>query len=177
MVTARKVWTLPELHSLPDDGNKYELIHGELLVTPPPAGEHEEILARLSEQLGRLVTACKLGRVYHPRAVVQFKGSEVEPDLMVRKPHPRPQDGWEAAPIPMLVVEVISPSTRRRDREQKKQFYLETGVAEYWIVDPEARAITVIRADDADRVALESLTWMPPGMVDGIEIRVADIFG
>ena len=49
--TKTKVWTLEELHSLPDDGNKYELVHGELFVTPPPTVDHEEIAARLDRVL------------------------------------------------------------------------------------------------------------------------------
>src|SRR4051812_45596473 len=68
MATEIKRWTLEELHSLPDDGNKYELIHGELFVTPAPSNDHETVLARLSELLFPYVRANKLGLVYHPRA-------------------------------------------------------------------------------------------------------------
>src|SRR6184192_4380258 len=105
MVTSRKVWTLEELHSLPDDGNKYELIRGELFVTPAPTDEHETILAKLSRILDPYIAANDLGYVYHPRAVLQFEGSEAEPDLMVRQPHPRRKGRWHTAPIPILVVE------------------------------------------------------------------------
>ena len=69
------------------------------------------------------VAANERGDVYHPRSVIRFRGSEVEPDLMVRRPHPEPEAAWEALPVPLLVVEVISPGTRRRDQEQKKAFY------------------------------------------------------
>ena len=88
--TNTKVWTLEELHSLPDDGNKYELVHGDLFVTPAPTVQHEEILVRLTRILAPFVTENGLGEVYHPRAVIQFQGSEVEPDLMVRQSHPDP---------------------------------------------------------------------------------------
>src|SRR5881628_4032988 len=130
MVTSRKVWTLEEVHSLPDDGNKYELVRGELFVTPPPTDEHETILARLTRLLDAFVAANGLGFVYHPRAVLRFEGSEVEPDLMVRKPQARPDASWDSAPVPTLVVEVVSASTRRRDHEQKKSLYLDAGVGE-----------------------------------------------
>src|SRR5690242_17856882 len=126
--TETKIWTLEEVHSLPDDGNKYELIRGELFVTPPPTDYHETIGARLTRLLDPFVAANGLGLVYHPRAVMRFEGSEVEPDLMVRKPHPRPEKGWDSAPKPTLIVEILSDYTRRRDREQKKSFYLEAGV-------------------------------------------------
>src|SRR5919198_1343974 len=76
-----KKWTLRELHRLPDDGNKYELVRGELFVTPPPSDEHEELLAILHRLLDGYVARHGLGRVYRPRAVLRFQGSEVEPDL------------------------------------------------------------------------------------------------
>ena len=87
MLEATRPWTLKELHRLPDDGNKYELVRGELFVTPPPSTGHEDVLARLSRILDPYVAEQGLGYAYHPRSVMQFEGSEVEPDLMVRAPH------------------------------------------------------------------------------------------
>ena len=60
MATATKRWTLEELHSLPDDGNKYELVRGELFVTPPPTDGHETIAARLTEILAPYVREHRL---------------------------------------------------------------------------------------------------------------------
>ena len=100
MATNTKVWTLEELHSLPDDGNTYELVRGELFVTPAPTVNHEEIDARLTRMLVPFVAVHQLGNVYHPRAVVQFQGSQVEPDLMVRPSHPDPAAGWAVWPVP-----------------------------------------------------------------------------
>jgi hypothetical protein len=92
--TTTKVWMLEEVHSLPVGGNTYELVRGELFVTPPPAVDHEEIDARLNRILLPFVAANGLGYVYHPHGVIQFQGSQVEPDLMVRQPHPNQrQDG------------------------------------------------------------------------------------
>ena len=145
MATATKRWTLDELHSLPDDGNKYELVRGELFVTPPPTDGHETIAARLTEILGPYVGEHRLGHVYHPRAVLRFEGSEVEPDLMVRQAHPNPEGSWDDAPIPRLVVEIISDSTRRRDRGPKRDFYLDAGGDEYWIVDAGTSTITSVK--------------------------------
>src|SRR6476646_4325149 len=84
MPNTARAWTLAELHRLPDDGNKYELVYGELFVTPAPTEEHETIAASLSRSLVPFVEAQGLGLVYHPRAVVQRRKSEVEPDIMVR---------------------------------------------------------------------------------------------
>lgn len=173
---AIKEWTLEELHSLPDDGNKYELIDGELFVTPAPAYEHEEVAAFLGRILDRYVEAQQLGYVFRPRAVVQRGKSEVEPDLQVVKKHPKPRKGWAKAPIPMLVVEIGSPYTWRRDRDQKKRFYARIGVAEYWMVDPEDRTITVARKGEDDFVATERLRWHPAGASAVLEIDLRDVF-
>jgi Uma2 family endonuclease len=153
-------WTLDELHRLPEDGNKYELIRGELFVTPPPSVDHEEVLSRLSAILTAYVEKHGLGRVYHPRAVIRFEGSEAEPDLMVRAISPGIHgNAWEALPPPLLVVEAMSPTTRRRDLVNKREYYLDAGVREYWIFDDERREVRVIRPGEPDVVARESLVW------------------
>jgi Uma2 family endonuclease len=175
--TNTKVWTLEELHSLPDDGNKYELVHGELFVTPAPTVQHEEILARLTRLLAPFVSTNELGDVYHPRSVIRFRGSEVEPDLMVRQPHPEPDRGWESWPVPVVVVEVISPGTRRRDHEQKKAFYREAGVAEYWIVDSELRRVTVVRAGSDHSIESKRVEWRPPGGEMTLTVDLEELFG
>jgi Uma2 family endonuclease len=176
MAAAIKHWTLGELHRLPDDGNKYELVHGELFVTPAPSVTHEMVLARLSRVLEPFVAEHQLGFIFHPRAVVCVDGSETEPDLMVRAaPSPSTRD-WNGVPIPILVVEVISQSTRRRDLGSKREFYVDVGVAEYWVVDPDAKTVRVIRAGAADEVQSSELAWHPPGATRALTIRVPDLF-
>ena len=177
MATNTKVWTLEELHSLPDDGNTYELVRGQLFVTPPPSVHHEEIHARLTRILDPFVAANGLGYVYHPRAVIEFQGSQVEPDLMVRRSHPKPDAGWAASPIPYLVVEIISTTTRRRDLEHKKSLYMDAGVAEYWIVDPEYRSVRVVRRGVVDRVETERIEWRPLGIDVALTVSLDEVFG
>ena len=174
MPNAVKRWNLQELHSLPDDGNKYELVRGELFVTPPPTYDHETIAARLAGILTPYVAAHGLGLVYRPRAVLRFEGSEVEPDLMVRPVAPGAD--WDGAPVPILVVEILSPSTRRRDREQKRELYADAGVAEYWLVDPETRSITVVVAGRHDVVESEALAWAPAAASGPLMIAVGGLF-
>jgi Uma2 family endonuclease len=177
MAPATKVWTLEELDSLPDDGNTYELVRGELFVTPPPTDDHETIAARLHRILDRYAEEQKLGYVYRPRAVIRYAGSQVEPDLMVRQPSPGRKTEWEQAPAPSLVVEILSPFTRRRDHEQKREFYMnERRVPEYWIVDPESSTIRRIRPGEDDEVATE-LDWQPAGASRALTITLADVFG
>jgi len=174
MAAQTKKWTLEEVHSLPDDGNKYELVRGELFVTPPPTPDHETIAAKLARFLDPFVARFGLGFVYRPKAVMRFEGSEVEPDLMIRQRGDRTTT-WDNAPVPVLIVEILSPSTRRRDHMQKRKLYLDAGVAEYWIVDPERREIRSIRPHEEDRVARDRIEWRPPGVADSLSIEIRDV--
>lgn len=161
MALRTKAWTLAELHRLPDDGNKYELVRGELFVTPPPTPDHETVLSRLTRILDPYAAANALGMVYHPRSVIRFEGSEVEPDLMVRHPYTGAGANWNDWPLPSLVVEVLSDSTRRRDIGAKRQLYLDAAIPEYWIVDSAARHIRLFRPPHHEEVVTDKLTWMP----------------
>ena len=177
MATQTKRWTLAEVHSLPDDGNKYEVVRGELFVTPPPSDDHETITARLTRLLDPFVAANSLGMVYRPRAVFRFEGSEVEPDLMVRQAHQRRRRGsWDDAPTPALIVEVLSPSTRRRDHEQKRQLYLDAGVPEYWIIDPDAERVRIVRAGQPDELVSDEIIWAPSGVAEPLRFAVRKLF-
>lgn len=178
MASQSRRWTLEEVHALPEDGNKYELVDGELWVTPGPTEEHNDIVARLTRILVPYVDAQGLGFVYHPRAVLRVgREVEVEPDLMVRQPRPDPGGPWEMAPRPSLVVEVISPSTRRRDYGRKRELYLEKGIPEYWIVDGDTRAITVVAPEREPVVVTDEMTWAPAGAREPLTFAVARIFG
>lgn len=176
MPNAARAWTLAELHRLPEDGNKYELVYGELFVTPAPTEEHETIASRLSRILDPYVEAQGLGLVYRPRAVVQRRKSEVEPDLMVRAERIRRKGSWRGAPVPILVVEIVSPTTRRRDHIKKRKYYEDIGVAEYWIIDASERCVRVVRPKTEDQVAKSQLTWAPAGATRPLSISLAKLF-
>lgn len=175
MAQQARAWTREDLDRLPDDGNSYEVVRGELFVTPPPSSDHQQAIVELNRILVGYVAAQGIGDVHHPRSVVIFEGSQVEPDLMVR-PKVVPAPRWEDAPVPLLVVEVLSPYTRRRDLMPKRSLYLDAGVGEYWIVDPDRRVIRVVRRGGADAVAEHTLTWHPPGASDPLVIDVRALF-
>ncbi len=176
MPTAVKRWTLEELDSLPDDGNKYEVIDGELFVTPAPTDFHETLGAKLTRVLDPYVARHKLGYVYRPRAVVQIDQSQVEPDLMVRQPQRDKNAGWKGAPLPILIVEIMSPTTRRRDHMHKRDFYMRIGITEYWIVDPEHQTVAVVRRDEKNVVEDKRVIWTPDGANESLEIDLYDLF-
>jgi Uma2 family endonuclease len=176
MPNTARAWTLAELHRLPEDGNKYELVYGELFVTPAPTEEHETIAARLTRMIDPYVAKHRLGLVYRPRAVVQRRKSEVEPDLMVRTERIRRKGSWRGAPVPLLVVEIVSPTTRRRDHIKKRTYYEDIGVAEYWIVDASERSVRVVRPNVEDTVVTATLSWMPAGVPRPLAISLARLF-
>ena len=170
-------WTLTELHRLPDDGNRYELVRGQLFVTPTPSYAHQRLADVLGALLQPYVTAHGLGQVTWPRSIIRIgSDTEVEPDLMVRPvPHPLPLR-WEDAPLPILVVEIISGTTRRRDRIDKRALYRDLLIPDYWIVDGEHRTVRVARpgADDVDVSAV--LTWQPLEDAEPFVLELAEYF-
>jgi len=176
MAHATATWTVDQLHRLPDDGNRYELLGGELFVTPPPSPAHELLASRLRSLLEPYVRAHQLGDLYGPRAVVQTAESEVEPDLMLRPSVTSMPGTWSDMPVPRLVVEVLSRTTARRDQGPKRAHYLKIGVADYWIVDAATRTIRVIRKGRPDAVADRDLVWRPSGAPVALEINVAAYF-
>lgn len=176
MAQAAGAWTLADLDRLPDDGNTYEVIDGELFVTPAPSPVHEQLAAALHELLLPYVQREQLGQVYTGKSVIQTQKSQVEPDLMVRKmPRPIPET-WPELPTPILVVEVLSGITQRRDQVEKRAFYLRTGVANYWIVNRWDRTIRVISANDADVTIGTEFTWHPRGAANALVVNVEEFF-
>lgn len=174
MAIHSRPWTRADLDRLPDDGNTYEVLDGELLVTPAPSAGHQQIVVWLSERLMPFVAKHGIGHVHQPRSVmVDGPSRQVEPDLMVLPPGRF--DTWGAAPIPILVVEVLSRTTRRRDLDGKRRFYMERGVAEYWAVDPADRSVTVIRGEPSE-TTITILSWRPAGTDAALEIDVAALF-
>ena len=166
-------WTRKDLDRLPDDGNRYEVLDGELLVTPVPSVEHQAIVEWLAARLFPFVLANELGTLGFPRSVIVESGSQVEPDLMVR-PHLR-GGSWERAPRPILVIEVISEATRRRDLVNKSAFYIRAGIPEYWAVDRRGRSIVRFTAASSETVN-SVLTWTPKGIAATLDIDVAAMF-
>lgn len=177
VATAVKKWSLEELHRLPDDGNKYEVVGGELLVTPPPSNAHQSIIAALLEVLVPYVASQRLGEVHTARSVVRTRDSEAEPDLFVRARASGVRNDWENAPAPILVVEVVSPFTRRREHRQKRALYIDTlKVPDYWIVDPESRTLRQVRPGCADVVVDGEVRWHPRGADEPLAFHVESLF-
>jgi Uma2 family endonuclease len=174
MAVKTRRWTRADLERLPDDGNKYEVVRGELFVTPPPSTRHEELLHVIAGHLRRYVEP-KLGQVHQGRSAVVFEESHAEPDILVRKRVLPLPEKWDEMPIPFLVVEILSKSTKLRDAKAKRLLYLDAGIAEYWIVDGETRSIRVVRKA-SDDVLTDTLRWHPTGATEPMVLDVAAMF-
>ncbi|MBI4409342.1 MAG: Uma2 family endonuclease, partial [Gemmatimonadetes bacterium] len=138
-------WSYSEFARLPNDGNRYEVIAGELCVTPAPTTPHQRIIGNLYYLLRGFVDEHDLGSVWlSPVDVLLAEGDYLEPDLVfVRREREGiiSERGIEATPD--LVIEVLSESTAERDRGLKRERYAYFGVPQYWIVDPGSRTVLV----------------------------------
>jgi len=151
--------TYSDYAALPDDGRRYELHRGELSPIPTPGTRHQGTLVALGSRLYKYVRAQGLGEVFiAPTDCILSNVTVVQPDILyiaTDRPAIISERAIEAAPT--LVVEVLSPSTARLDRDRKMTLYAEHGVPYYWIVDPEARSI--------EAFALAGAAYAPAGRV------------
>jgi Uma2 family endonuclease len=147
-------WNYDDLRLMPDDGQRYEVIDGDLLVTPAPTTTHQAISKRIQFVLMQQVEQRGLGQVFNaPIDVIFSRTRTVQPDLLVVRTehaHLITERGVEVAPD--LVVEILSASTEHSDRERKAKLYASEGVREYWIVDAAASCIEVYRLGEAGYV-------------------------
>ena len=176
-------WTYEDYLRLPDDGNRYEVIRGVLYVTPAPKLKHQFSVSEFSLRLGWFVRENGLGRVLWAPLDVKLPAgiaSPVQPDVVFFGTENEPL--WELGyfeGVPDLILEVLSPRTRSRDRKVKLQAYQDAGVPEHWMADPSMRTVTVhvlengryvelCRGGIGDRVR--------SSVLPGFELEVAGLF-
>jgi Uma2 family endonuclease len=137
--------TYPELRLMPDDGKRYELIDGEVIVSPSPSEKHQRASGRLYVSWFIHVENKKLGRVYYaPFDVVFGEKTALQPDLLFVSKARLGIIGPEyIIGAPDLVVEILSPSRPAYDRVTKLEQYALHGVAEYWIIDPMGESVEI----------------------------------
>lgn len=170
--TAEDYWNLP-------DGQRAELIGGELYGMASPTWTHQRLVGGLYRILGEHIDAKKLPcvAIVAPFAVNLFADDStfVEPDMLVVCDKNKLSDrACEGAPD--LVVEVVSPSSRHMDYAKKNALYSEAGVREYWIVDPERRRTTVYRyEEDAAPQILPFDVPVESGICPGFQAVMAEL--
>ena len=176
--------TTPRLNYLIllDEGeNRLEIMDGELVRTPSPEMDHQEVAADLGTSLSMFVREHDLGRVYFASTDVMFSDANVaQPDLLYiskERQHIRTQTSIQGAPD--LIVEILSPSSARWDWGHKRELYARHGVREYWIVDPTNHLVTVMELQDGkleiDQTVIADKTAHSSAL-EGFEIDLAEIF-
>lgn len=148
MVHPARPFTYDDLEAMPDDGYRREIIGGSLIVTPAPGGGHQRVTGKLYALLQAAETAETMAMV----APYDWKlpdGGSVQPDVMViRREDFDPSGPLPSSAVPLLAVEVLSPSNRAQDRMLKRDLYQKLGVPAYWIVDPAVPSLLALRLVD-----------------------------
>jgi Uma2 family endonuclease len=168
-------YTIDDLDRLPDDGNRYEVLDGMLIVTPSPSVDHQRIATDLARRLGNHVSP-EMGIVVAPGAMQSGDRTQLQPDILVYSAKHRPAKQWREISDHWLAVEVLSRSSRIYDRDFKRDAYFALGVSEVWLVDLEARAVEVSRATGTVETVRDVVRWCPPGSDKIRAIDLAELF-
>lgn len=173
-------WTVEMVRALPDDGNRYEVIDGELFVTPSPSVFHQRAVLELALLVAPYLRANRIGEaVFSPAdAIVYGPRKFVQPDLFVMPLlNGTLVRSWTEVGRLLLTVEVLSPSTERTDRGRKLRLYREKAVPEYWIVNIDDRVIERSRMDGSPLESLStSIDWQPDLGAPPLTIDLAAYF-
>ena len=179
MPAAAHRWTADEVRALPDDGNRYELISGELLVTPSPRAIHQVAVSELMWRIRSWLERTGVGRILASPSDISLGEDEVlQPDLFVyRTASGNHLRDWADITALLLVIEVLSPSTARYDRQLKRRRYQRARIPEYWIVDLDSRLVERWRPDDERPEILEErLTWEPAPGIEALGLDLKALF-
>lgn len=173
-------YTHADLLSFPEDGKRREIIDGDMFVTPAPKLNHQRVLVRLTEVLLGYLSSHPAGElIVSPMDVIFSDFDVLEPDLIfVLNEHKEILKDWVRG-APDLVVEILSPTTAARDRGVKLRTYARFGVKEYWVVDPEERAIEVYQLaaegyELTSRVAADETLTSP--LLPGFRLSTGHLF-
>jgi Uma2 family endonuclease len=179
MPQAARDWTVQRVLALPDDGKRYEVVDGELLVTPSPTFHHQDAVLALAWRLKPFVSSSGAGYLSISPADIELdERTLVQPDLFVFElPGGRRPERWKDISRILLAVEVLSPSSARADRHLKRRRYQRYGISEYWIVDLDSRLVERWRpGDERPEILSETLTWQPLDSAAPFELDVSGFF-
>jgi Uma2 family endonuclease len=176
-------FTYEDLLHFPDDGKRREIIDGELYVTPSPNTKHQAASMNLSGMLWTYLRERPIGRVFAaPFDTIFSEFDVVEPDLLyISREHLNVLTEKHVRGAPDLVVEILSPGTRKTDEIIKRKLYERFGVSEYWVVDPELDSIKIYRlAEGAFRrvaeLASETADSLTTPLLPGFSVPLTEIF-
>lgn len=151
------ILTIADVDSMPEDGNRYEVIEGELFVSRAPSLTHQDVVVNLVFAFKEYLRENPIGKVWPGPGVILCDFSGVIPDVVYISNERRREiaTGFRITGAPDLIIEILSPGAEneRRDRHTKRQLYRKYGVKEYWVVDPEGSAIAIYRTSKLKLVA------------------------
>lgn len=174
-----RYYTRAEVLAFPEDGNRYELVHGELLVSPAPRHAHQLVVTRLLSALFSYCERWRVGRAMVSPADLSWGREDllVQPDVFVMGPQYTVHDEWEALREFSLFIEVLSPSTVRHDRFTKRRLYQEMGVPLFWVVDLSNRRVEVwTPGATAPTYVTDRVTWHPFGADEALAVELEALF-
>jgi len=177
-----RLWTASEYREMPEGPPWIQLVNGQLVCEPSPGLRHQGLLLALVEALSGHVRAAHLGRVYFAPLDVYLSDHDVfQPDLIFvscAREDILAEDGIHGAPD--LTVEIVSPSSARRDSVHKLQVYRTSGVSEYWLIDPVAQTFQITHFGahrDGTARSLQRNEVLRSPLFPGLVIVIADLFG
>jgi len=173
--------TVADYMQMPDDGTRYELIDGELLMAPAPNRYHQQILGNLFLVLGNYVRKKRLGKLYFaPFDVILDEHNVLQPDIIFfsnARASALTKAGATGAPD--LAIEIISPGAEKRDRELKRKVFARSRVEELWLVLPDKKRIDVYRLaenPERPRLTVSGSDEFESKLFPGLTIAVAEVF-
>jgi Uma2 family endonuclease len=171
-------YTAEMVRAFPEDGKRYETVHGELLVTPAPRHLHQRVVTRLVRIVASYVEAQNVGEALVSPADISWSDDTlVQPDVFVVALDEARTMDWSFMKALLLAVEILSPSSTRADRFTKRRLYQEVGVPLYWVVDADEQFVEVWTPDTTfPHFEREALTWHPVGAADPLRISLAELF-
>lgn len=181
MPAADATWTVDLLDALPEDGCRHEIIDGELFVTPAPSDVHQLVAAEFWRRLSLYLRPARVGRALISPADVrkpERTRNRVQPDVFVVRLQDgsRPSYPYDLRDL-LLAVEVASPGNPILDYQVKRELYLSNGVPEYWIVNAEARVVSLWRSlDDPGEEFARAITWQPARMPKPLVLDLPALF-
>ena len=174
-------WTYEDYAALPDDGHRYEIVNGVLVMAPAPTPEHQSIAVRIAYYLFPHIDLAGIGKLFTGPLDVDLGPKNVyQPDVVVvLNAHFDRIAAKKIIGAPDLVVEVASPSTAAYDRLTKYDTYARSGVAEYCIVKPTSRTVEVLVLENREYRSLGIFSeqqTIPSRVVPGLSVRVEQFF-
>lgn len=175
--------TIADLDAMPDDGNRYEIIEGELFVSCSPSLTHQRTFGNLFVRISNCLAQNPIGEVFATPGVIFSELSGVIPDIIFISNERRDEiaSGERVYGAPDLIIEIVSPGSEneRRDRVAKRQLYGKHGVKEYWVVDPQQRTVEIYRLVGQTlqlHALLQEMDEITTSVLPGFSCKVEDVF-